>query len=156
MGFVLSVLGGALAEFGLTRMSGLASVDALMMHASGGLIFVVIFLIWIVYIKKLFYRRFRKRQLKQLDALTPLENQTRRDSWNSIQELVSHYIKKTSGQFPKRELNKEYASVWKVFEKGAKKIREALNELATIHHDDVAEVDRWIDRQSNLLKETRK
>ncbi len=156
MGFVLSVLGGALAEFGLTTMNGLSSVDAVMMHASGGLIFGVIFLAWIVYIKKLFYRRFRKRQLKHIDTLTPLENQTRRDNWDSIRDIVSHHIIKTSGQFSKRDLKKEYESVWMVFEKGAKKIREALNELAAIHHDDAAEVDNWIDRQSNLLKETGK
>jgi hypothetical protein len=90
-----------------------------------------------------------------LDALTPLENQTRRDNWDSIRELVSRYIIKTAGQFSKRDLKKEYESVWMVFEKGAKKIREALNELATIHHDDAAEMDKWVDRQSNLLKETR-
>jgi hypothetical protein len=42
-----------------------------------------------------------------------------------------------------------------VFENGAKKIRQALNELETIHHDDAAEVDRWVDRQSRLLKENR-
>ena len=154
MGFVLSILGGALAEIGLASMNGLASVDAVMMHASGGLVFVVIFLAWIVYIKKLFYRRFRKRQLKNLDALTPLENQTRRDNWDSIRELVSHYIIKTAGQFSKRDMKNEHESVRMVFEKGAKKIREALNELAAIHHDDVAEVDKWIDRQSNLLKHT--
>jgi len=154
MGFALSVLGGALAEIGLVSMNGLASVDEVMMHASGGLVFVVIFLTWIVYIKKLFYRRFRKQQLKQLDALTPLENQTRRDNWDSIRELVSHYIIKTAGQFSKRDLKSEHESVRMVFEKGAKKIREALNELAAIRHDDVAEVDKWIDRQSNLLKHT--
>jgi hypothetical protein len=42
-----------------------------------------------------------------------------------------------------------------VFDKGAKEIREALNELATINHDDTIEVDRWITKQSNLLKETK-
>jgi len=156
MGFVISVLGGALAEFGLNTMNVLPSVDEVMMHASGGIVFGVIFLSWIFYIKKLFYRRFRKRQLKNLDSLTPLESQTRKDNWDAIREMVSHYIIKTSGQFSKGDLKKEHESVWAVFEKGAKKIREALNELAAIHHDDAAEVDKWIDRQSNLLKETGK
>jgi len=53
-------------------------------------------------------------------------------------------------------LKVEHESVCKVFEKGAREIREALNELATIHHDDATEVDRWIGRQSDLLKETKK
>ena len=156
MGFVLSVFGGALAEIGLTTINGLSSADEIMMHATGGLVFVVIFLTWIVYIKKLFYRRFRKRLLKRLDILTSLESQTRRDSWDSIQGLVSQYINKKAGQFSKRDLKVEHESVCKVFEKGAREIREALNELATIHHDDAAEVDRWVGRQSDLLKETKK
>lgn len=156
MGFVLSVFGGALAEIGLTTINSLSSADEIMMHATGGLVFVVIFLAWVVYIKKLFYRRFRKRLLKRLDILTPLESQTRRDSWESIQGLVSQYINKKAGQFSKHDLKVEHESVRKVFEKGAREIREALNELATIHHDDAAEVDRWVGRQSDLLKETKK
>ena len=69
MGFVFSVLCGALAQIGLRAMPSLASVDEGMMLASSGLIFVVIFLVWIFYVKKLFYHRFRKRQLKQLDGV---------------------------------------------------------------------------------------
>lgn len=155
MGVLFSVLCGALTQIGLTAMKGLAFVDEGVMLASSGLVVLMVFLAWIFYIKKLFYRRFRKRQLKQLEGLTPLENQTRRDSWDSIQPLVSRYIIKTAGQISKRDLKKEYDSVWMVFENGAKKIREALNELATIHHDDAAEVDRWVDRQSRLLKENK-
>ena len=154
-GILFSVLCGFLVQIGLKGMNVFASADEGMLLASSGLVSGVVFLAWIFYIKKLFYRRFRKRQLKQLETLTPLENQTRRDSWNSIRELVSQHIVKTSGQFSKRDLTKERESVWMVFENGAKKIREALNELATIHHNDAAEVDKWIDRQSNLLKETR-
>jgi EH domain-containing protein 1 len=153
-GFVLSILGGALAEIGLVAMNGPASGDPVLMAAPGAVIFVIIFLAWVVSINKLFYRRFRKRQLKRLDTLTPLESQTRRDSWDAIRTLVSHYIEKTSGRLSRRDLKKEYESVWRVFERGAKEIREALNDLATIHHDDAAEVDRWVDKQSSLLKET--
>ena len=154
-GLVFSALSGAMAQIGLESLNIYASKEDVITIISTSLKAVVIFLIWIFYIKKLFYRRFRKRQLKHLDAFTPLENQTRRDSWDSVRELVSQHIIKTSGQFSKRDLKKEHESVWRVFENGARKIREALNELASIHHDDAAEVDRWIDRQSNLLKETR-
>lgn len=152
-GLLVAVLGGALAEIGLTAMN--ISMDEIMMHATGGITSFLIYCIWAIYIKKLFYRRFRKKQLKQLDVLTPLESQSRRDSWDSIHDLVSSYIEKTGGLFSKRELVSEYESVHKVFEKGAREIREALNELAAIHHDDAAEVDRWIERQSSLLKNTK-
>ena len=156
MGFVISVLGGALAEIGMTAMNGFSAADGMMMHATGSIVFVAIFFVWMVYIKKLFFRRFRKRQLKRLDALTPLENQTRRDSWDSIRTVVAQFIEKTAGQFPRRDLKREYDLVWAVFEKGAREIREALNDLATIHHDDAAEVNRWVARQTKLFKESRK
>jgi len=153
IGFVLSIMGGAMAEIGLTAWGEFSSLDDVMMYAAGGITFVLIFFCWITFIKTLGYRRFRKRQLKRLDDLTPLESQTRRDSWEAIRAIVSQYIDKTAGQFSKRELKKENESVRLVFEKGAREIREALNELAAIRHDDAVEVDRWVERQSDLLKE---
>jgi len=152
IGFVVSILGGALAEIGLSAWGGFSSLDDIMMHATGGIALILFFILWITYTRTMGYRRFRKRQQKHLDDLTPLESQTRRDSWEAIRTLVSRYIDKTAGQFSKRDLKQENESVRMVFERGAREIREALNELAAIHHDDAAEVDRWIDKQSSLLK----
>lgn len=153
-GIILSILAGAAVELGLLITNIVSSLSDVLVHAAGGVSFLFILLIWSTWLKKILFRRYRKKQLKHIDTLTHLENQTRRDSWESIKELVKDNIEKTNGQFSSRELTREYESVRMVFDKGAKEIREALNELATINHDDTIEVDRWITKQSNLLKDT--
>jgi hypothetical protein len=152
IGFIVAIISGAMVEIGLSAWGGLSSLDNIMMHATGGIGFIIIFFLWITYTRTMGYRRFRKRQQKHLDDLTPLDSQTRRDSWEAIRNMVSRYIDKTAGQFSKRDLKQEDASVRLVFERGAREIREALNELAAIHHDDAAEVDRWIAKQSSILQ----
>lgn len=153
-GVIVSILAGASVELILLITNIVSSINDVLVHAAGGISFLLIILIWSTSFKQIFFKRYRKKQLKHIDSLTHLENQTRRDSWESIKELVKDNIEKTRGQFPFRELSREYDSVRMVFDKGAKEIREALNELATINHDDTIEVDRWITKQSNLLKET--
>jgi len=90
--------------------------------------------------------------MKNLDSLTPLESQTRRDSWAAIRSVVAAYLDKTSGFFPLRELRREYDSVYRTSESGAREIREALNELASLDQDDTAELDKWVASQSNLIR----
>ena len=85
--------------------------------------------------------RFHSRSLKDLDGLTPLENQTRRDSWHAVKDLVYGYLEKTKGRFSLGETLKEYATVKRVKDQGAVEIREALNELATLENDGIFTVD---------------
>ncbi len=84
---------------------------------------------------------YLKKRMKDIDKLTPLENQTRLDSWKTIRELVNNYLKKTLGKFPLREIRKEYSEVQRVFDKGAKEIREALADLSNIKDDESEEQD---------------
>jgi hypothetical protein len=86
--------------------------------------------------------------------LTPLDNQTKRDNWTSIRDIVKKQIEKSAGRFSVRELTQEHESVKKVFNKGAKDIREALNQLSAINHDDAIEMEKWIANQTKLLKIT--
>ena len=92
--------------------------------------------------------------MKHLDALTPLDNQTRRDTWASIRANVVKFLEKTAGFFPLRELRGEYDSVYRVCESGAREIREALNELASLDQDDTVELDKWVANQSNLIRKS--
>ncbi|MDO9264233.1 MAG: Dynamin family protein, partial [Desulfosalsimonadaceae bacterium] len=79
--------------------------------------------------------RFHKRSLKNIDKLTPLETQTRRDSWQAVRELVNKYLQKTNGIFPMNTAMKEYAEVHRVFTEGTRDIRKALNELSNLKYD---------------------
>jgi tRNA-dihydrouridine synthase len=86
-----------------------------------------------------FASSFHRNCLKDLEKLTPLENQTRRDTWQAVYNLVYVYLKKTLGRFSLREVKQEFAAVRRVCDKGAREIREALNELSTISEKDEQE-----------------
>ena len=42
--------------------------------------------------------------------------------------------------------------MFRAFESGAREIREALNELASLDQDDTVELDKWVASQSNLIR----
>ena len=151
-GMLLSVVGGALATLFLGAASILPVADPIVLYSAGSGVSLGFFIIWMMVLKKFAFRRFRKRHMKNLDDLTPLKTQTRRDSWAAIRAMVAGYIEKTEGFFPLRELRREYESVYRTSESGAREIREALNELASLDQDDTAEMDRWVASQSNLIR----
>ena len=76
--------------------------------------------------------RFHRDQMRHLDRLTPLRNQTRRDSWQSIRDLVYLTLKRTAGKIARKEVKAEYEAVYRIYTEGSRDIREALNELATL------------------------
>jgi hypothetical protein len=51
---------------------------------------------------------------------------------------VHKYLKKTAGRFSLSEVKRQYAAVRRVYDKGSREIREALNELSTISEDEMA------------------
>ena len=153
-GVIVSLLGGAVGEVLLVTSGMLPLADMVMTAVVGSLCALVVFLVWATYLKKYFFARFRKRQIRHLNELTPLDNQTKRDSWESIRDLVKKQIAKTADRLSLRALTQEQASVKMVFNKGAKEIREALNQLSAINHDDVIEVEKWIASQTKLLQKT--
>jgi GTPase SAR1 family protein len=151
-GIVAAVFGGAGALLAVivTDIVPLASPE--MMYGVGGGAGLFILLVWMSLFKKYALSRFHRRRLKKVDELTPLGNQTRRDNWDAIREMVQAYLKKTSGRFSLGEVKREFKAVRMVFETGAREIRSSLNELANIRYDDAAEVDAWISKQTHLLK----
>ncbi len=134
IGLLSSLAIGAGAAFGIGTYLGI--LDPVIFSSAGGGTALVIFFIWMTFLKKKFAARFLDKQLKAPDNLTSLDNQARKDSWNSVRDIVLAYLKKTGGVFPLGEVEYEYFSVKKVFERGSREIREALNELATMRHDD--------------------
>jgi hypothetical protein len=73
--------------------------------------------------------------LKNIDHLTELSNQTRRDSWEMVRHLVSDHLRKTKGRFSLKEVRREFSTAWQAYEKGAQEIREALKELESLSPD---------------------
>jgi EH domain-containing protein 1 len=134
-GFLVSLAGGGAATLLMMPSVTSAQMGRLWQMVWGGVITLTILIFWLTVLRKYMRSFFHRKRLKNLDKLTPLENQTRRDCWQSIRELVYGYLKRTGGLFSFKEVKKEYASVHWVFSKRSPEIREALNELSRIEYD---------------------
>ena len=133
LGFLGSLAIGAGTALGIGTYLGM--LDQVIFSSAGGGTALVVFLIWMSYVKKKFVARFLKKQLTDLDNLTSLDTQARKDSWNSVKDIVLAYLTKTGGVYSMSDVEYDYFSVKKVFERGTKEIREALNDLTAVRHD---------------------
>jgi len=112
-----------------------------MLIGAGGVAALIVLFLWSTLLMKRRTARFHSRVLRDLDKLTPLENQTRRDSWQAVKGFVRAYLEKTAGRFSLSEAKKEFGAVKLVRDRGATEIREALNELAGLKDDGIFVVD---------------
>ena len=151
-GILLGAVGGAAGAVLLMMAELLPAADQSFLLIVGGSIGTGIFLVWVTLLRRWFESRFHRKRMKQLDQLTPLENQTRRDSWQAIRNFAINFLSRTSGRFALAEVKRDYADVSKVYDRGAREIREALNELANFRDDDAVELDDWVSKQSTLLR----
>ena len=141
IGFFVSLLLGASTIFGLMISGILGGMDQRMLMGFGGGTALIVFFLWSTLLMKRRASRFHSRVLRDLDQLTPLENQTRRDSWQSVKGYVYAYLEKTAGRFSLAETKKKFGAVTLVKDRGATEIREALNELAGLKDDNIFVVD---------------
>jgi GTPase SAR1 family protein len=141
IGFWTSLFLGAGAAVGLMIFGALGGMDQRMLIGVGGGVALTVFLFWTTLLMKRRGARFHSRMLKDLDNLTPLENQTRRDSWEAVKDFVYNYLEKTAGRFSLSRTKKDYVAVKLVRDKGSTEIREALNELAGLKEDDIFILD---------------
>lgn len=139
MAFISFFLAGGLTLLG-TQASGF-SLTSLTVELQGITIgsFLLVYLLCLTGIKRIYKKRFHKHQLENLDKLTVLENQRRKDSWNAVKGYLKNYLEKYKGRFSIRNLKKDYAKVLEVATEGVKDIREALKELTTIPEDSIDE-----------------
>ena len=154
-GIILSILGGIGTLFAIMMTNVLPLDSPSALYGVGGGSALVIFFVWLTLFKKYAASRYHRNRIKKIDDLTPLANQTRRDNWDAIRDLVSAYLQKSGGRFSLSDLKREFKAVSMVFDTGARQIRSALNELANIRYDDAAEVDAWVSKQSHLLKRSK-
>jgi len=139
VGLLVGGLTGGLAAAGLA-VTGLLAPEPHLMGAVAGGAGLLGFALWVSTIGRWLRRRFHRDLLKHLDRLTPLRNQTRRDSWQSVRDLVYMTLKRTEGRIALKQVKAEYQEVHRIYLEGAKDIREALNELAGLR---VGESPSW-------------
>lgn len=140
IGFFMSLLIGTGVAFGIMP-NLLGGIDQRLILGIGGGTVLIVFSLWVTLIMKRLENRFHSRSLRNLDGLTPLENQTRRDSWQAVKGFVRAYLEKNAERFSLRETKKEYAAVKRIKDAGSTEIREALNELARIEDDEILVAD---------------
>ena len=138
LGLAAALIGGATGWLGLISFTPLGGLDPVSQMIGAGILSAVLLIVWIMVVHKYRYSRFLKKWLQQLDNLTPLPNQTRRDSWATIRDLVYVNLKNSNGQFSYSQVMREYATVYQIHEKGSLEIREALKELSGTAFDDEA------------------
>ena len=138
-GLAVSLAGGAAGWLGLMGLPPFAALDPVLQMTGAGLLSTIFLLFWLLLVQKYFYSRFLKKWLRQLDRLTPLNNQTRRDSWAAIRDLLYVNLKNTNGRYSLAQVVGEHATVKQIHDKGSREIREALKELAGLSPDD----DAW-------------
>jgi len=133
MGLLFSLLGSA-AALGLLMYAGgqLSGMDSSLLVSSVTGLTAAFFLLWMILVLKFLTARFHRKQIKALDNLTSLDNQTRKDSWQAIKDLTLQFLEKKNGKHSLRKLKKDYRGVQDIFEKGGREIRKALKELAAL------------------------
>ena len=125
----ISLVGGAGGWLGLMQLPMIAGLDPLLHLLGAGILSTIILIFWLSVIQKYLSSRFLKKWLRQLDLLTPLQNQTRRDSWASIRDLLYVNLKNSRGRFSLSQVMSDHAMVKQIHDKGSREIREALKEL---------------------------
>jgi EH domain-containing protein 1 len=131
-GLAGSMVLGAAGWLGLMTIPPFAGLAPMLQLSGMGVLSAIILFFYLALVQKYFYSRFLKKWLRQLDGLTPLPNQTRRDTWASIRDLLYVNLKHNNGHYPLSRVMSEYGMVKEIHEKGSREIREALKELAGI------------------------
>lgn len=136
---VLGLLMGAGVFLLSMTMPPLEGLDIFFKIGAAVVAVAIILIVWFFSIQRITFNRFHKKILKNIDNLTALSNQTRRDNWDLLRHLVETYLQNSGGRFSLKELRKDYNVVSNAYDKSAKEIREALKELETLPPDQQAE-----------------
>ncbi|MFW5809975.1 MAG: hypothetical protein ACOCWY_00010 [Thermodesulfobacteriota bacterium] len=77
-------------------------------------------------------RKRHQKQLEDLDNLTDLEEQTQKDTWMAIRDIVHKHLRKNEGKYSLFELKRDLNLVRRTHEDATREIREALSDLANL------------------------
>jgi energy-coupling factor transporter ATP-binding protein EcfA2 len=117
------------SHFCLKKVNSPAGIDQQMLFGGGAAVSLSILVLWMIMLTKYFTPLFHKKCLKNLNELTSINNQMRRDSWEAVRNFAKNYLTNTAGRFSLKKVKKEFADVCQVCDKGSQEIREAMKEL---------------------------
>jgi hypothetical protein len=135
-GVLIAAAGAVGAFFGMIAIPFLGGLDPTFQIGGSSAVAVGVLFVWMTVFHRFLFGRYLRKQLQLLDDLTTLENQTRRDSWKAVQDLVYNTLKRNAGRFSIGDVKRDYAEMQAVHNKGANEIREALKELSTLAPDE--------------------
>lgn len=81
---------------------------------------------------KFLSNKHHEKLLLDIDSLTPLNNQTRKDSWSAVKNIAHTYIEKKKGKISLKQVEKDYGTTLHVEINETKEFREGVNELSKI------------------------
>lgn len=135
VGVFVALIVGAASGFGLAMVPFFAGQGPVVLAGIGGVIAVGALVGWVTFIQQFFRTAFHRKQINQIDELTPLENQTRRDVWEAVRKYVLSFLERTRGRFSLKDIKQEHVAARQIYDEGAREIREALSELSAIRND---------------------
>lgn len=134
-GFLISLLGGSLVALLVMFLVGMADPTTLL--SVGGIGAGLIMILWLAVFQRKLEQKFHSTRLEDLDSLTPVADQTRKDSWSAIRDLVYEHLKKNKGDYSLYELKLDLFDVQQVNDNATHDIREALSEFRVMSEDDL-------------------
>ncbi|QTA80515.1 Dynamin domain-containing protein [Desulfonema limicola] len=133
-GFLSGMLGGSLAAFLLMLLAGGMDLTILLSVAGG--VGTLIFILWTISIQPRLELKYHNILAEDIDSLTTVDDQTRKDSWAAIRDLVNSHVLKNKKHFSVYELKKDLFEVRSAYNEDSKEIREALSELSIMSDQD--------------------
>jgi len=92
----------------------------------------VFFFLWWSLFSSVSHRGFHRSQLKSLDQLTPLQTQSRKDTWQVAGPLLKENLMRNGGKFSAKVVRAQHKTTLHVITKGSKDIRLAQAELGKV------------------------
>ncbi len=136
-GVIISLIAG-LASFGiLTQLGVLGAASYEILAGSGLAVAVVIYFVWAAFVRYFLADGHHRTTLLDLDRLTPLDNQERRDTWDQVKDLAYAYLDRQKGEVNLRRIKRDLKKVKEVAQSASRDARKALGELETLQEDDI-------------------
>ncbi|PID73707.1 MAG: Dynamin family protein [Desulfobacterales bacterium] len=138
-GLLVSLLCASLTVFGLIT-AGLAGLGISTLGGLGALCGVLIFLLWLMGVQPWLEKRYQADLLDDLDALTPLKEKRRRDSWEAVKDRVRLHMENGGGEYTLSEVRRDRDRIKRSWERTGKEIREIMSNYPSLTPEEMADL----------------